>query len=386
PAPRYYHTLIYDPVRNRLLLFGGFDFHWGEFLSYDDVWALSLNGAPRWTRLPTLGPSPSPRALHSAVYDPVNDGMLVYGGFAIQGVHAEPTHELWKFSLRGDPAWKLLDAEGSSPPLIGEDMVFDSSRRRMLVRTGGGNFDGATWELDLDPLRWEWLPTEGGSTLGRGGESVAYDPVRDRLAECGGTDPDGARSDVWSLEFSAGFPGVAAWILNSSIQGSSAHFVWMCRDGAGTSATIERKSGDDAWSPLATVQADAEGAIAFTDTPPADRWRQSYRVGVTKGGETTYSAPFEVQLQEVRQPVLMGAYPNPSRTGSFEVRFQLPGPAAAPLEMIDVRGRVVWARDVTAANPGVETVHLPTPPAAGVYLMRLFQDGKTSTLKTVVLE
>jgi hypothetical protein len=54
--------------------------------------------------------------------------------------------------------------------------------------------------------------------------------------------------------------------------------------------------------------------------------------------------------------------------------------------MIDVRGRVVWARDVTASTPGIETLRLPAQKRSGVYLLRLFQDGKAATLKAVVLE
>src|SRR5262249_56185760 len=111
-----------------------------------------------------LGLAPSPRVRQSAVYDPVNDRMLIYGGYEVQGFHSKPSYDLWALSLHGQPTWKLLVPEGTPPLLTGSPLVFDSVHQRILFRTGGGNFDGATWALDLEPLRWEWLPTSGDST------------------------------------------------------------------------------------------------------------------------------------------------------------------------------------------------------------------------------
>lgn len=73
---------IYDPVRQRMVIFGG----QAEFAvvanSSNLVWELSLDGTSKWTALTTLEtPGPYGRQSHSAIYDPVRDRMIIYGGW-----------------------------------------------------------------------------------------------------------------------------------------------------------------------------------------------------------------------------------------------------------------------------------------------------------------
>src|SRR5262245_28871785 len=72
PSARSGHTGIYDPVRQRLIVFGG-----NDGARSNQVWALSsLQFGPTWTQLTPLGTPPSPREDHSAIYDPVGDRMI----------------------------------------------------------------------------------------------------------------------------------------------------------------------------------------------------------------------------------------------------------------------------------------------------------------------
>ena len=73
------HSAIYDPVRDRMVVFGGYS---GTGYTYflNDVWVLSLAGMPAWTQLTPTGTPPSARYGHSAIYDPVRDRMVVFGG------------------------------------------------------------------------------------------------------------------------------------------------------------------------------------------------------------------------------------------------------------------------------------------------------------------
>ena len=50
-----------------------------------DVWALTLGDAPSWTQLTPSGTSPSARYGHSAIYDPVRDRMVVFSGYGSYG-------------------------------------------------------------------------------------------------------------------------------------------------------------------------------------------------------------------------------------------------------------------------------------------------------------
>ena len=409
PMPaRHAPSMIYDPVRNRLVVFGGspvsFD---APYLSFNDVWALSLDGTPQWTKVSVPGPAPTGRERCWAFYDPTHDSMIIHGGSVsweppIHGPHGygygiwyprgpNPEDEWWSLSLSGESVWRQLHPQGSAPPsLRGESIAYDSAHRRLLVQGGMSGFFGhynvSTWGLNLEPeLRWEYLLTSGDPATARAYGNSVYDPVGDRLVVFGGDGLVGRKNDVWALEFSNG-PAAAAWLVRSSVENGNVNLLWGCRDGQGTIATVYRKTDGTSWAAVTSVQADAAGEIAFTDTPPQDHWRQTYRLGITQGGVTTYSAPLEVQLQQTRQPTLAGAYPNPSHTGDFQIRFQLPSPTPARLEMIDARGRVVWRGDVSASTPGIETVRVPARSRSGVYLLRLSQDGKAATLKAVVLE
>src|SRR2546425_1512563 len=77
PSARYLHTAVYDPVHNRMVVFGGYA---SGYDLVSDVWALSLTGTTAWTKLNPSG-TPSPRHLHSAIYDPVRNRVVVFGGY-----------------------------------------------------------------------------------------------------------------------------------------------------------------------------------------------------------------------------------------------------------------------------------------------------------------
>jgi hypothetical protein len=84
PGKRAGHSAIYDAANNRMTIFGGGSFHPSEFPEFSDVWVLAnangLGGTPAWTQLHPTGTLPSRREDHSAVYDAVNNRMVVYGG------------------------------------------------------------------------------------------------------------------------------------------------------------------------------------------------------------------------------------------------------------------------------------------------------------------
>src|SRR5439155_22677953 len=76
PPPRSGHTAVLDRSRNRAIVFGGTD----DLNGFNDVWALTLGGSPRWAPILTTGASPATRTGHGAIYDAARDRMIVYGG------------------------------------------------------------------------------------------------------------------------------------------------------------------------------------------------------------------------------------------------------------------------------------------------------------------
>jgi hypothetical protein len=387
PPFRINPSLVYDPLRNRLLLFGGFDFGKRDYIGFNDVWSLSLQeDPPRWTDIHTLGLAPLPRARSSAVYDPASDRMLVCGGVIVLPDHRIPTTEMWALSLGPTATWSPILPQGYGP--IGESMpmMFDPARQRFLVYAGPGNFNGTMWALNLKGQpSWEWLPAVGGTVPGRGGVNIVYDTVANRLVLFGGSDNIGDRNDLWTLDFSPDVTPPGAWLLSASAHSGTVNLAWGTGAAAGAQATVFRESAQNTWMPIAQVQADDFGEIRYVDATPENRWTQTYRLGIERDGAMTYSSPITVKTN-ASHPQLSNAYPNPWRGGAFQFQFQLPSPEPAHLEMLDVRGRVVWSTDVTPKGPAPETFHASLRPRSGLYLLRISQAGDQATLKTVVLQ
>ncbi len=79
--------------------------------------------------------------------------------------------------------------------------------------------------------------------------------------------------------------------------------------------------------------------------------------------------------------------PNPARGDGLIARFTLASPAAARIELLDVAGRRVAARNLGARSPGRYSINLSDrgriPP--GVYLVRLTQGVRSVTRRAAVL-
>jgi hypothetical protein len=195
PTARFAHTAVYDPVRGRMIVFGGFD---GRF--ENDVWALSLGTLPSWSRLVPAGTPPQVRDAHVAIYDPARRRMVVQGGF--DGVAA--LDDTWALSLSGPLRWHPIDCAQSPPPRRQHAAVYDAARDGMVIFGGNDGTDlayGDVWFLPLagDPS-WRRMDREGPGPAPRWGPALARDPVRDCLYVFGGTRPDGWFNDTWRFE------------------------------------------------------------------------------------------------------------------------------------------------------------------------------------------
>ena len=146
-------SAVYDPANNIMTVFGG-----GSLTAlYNSVWTLShangLGGTPQWTNIVANGKagSPAKRSGHTAVYDTANNRMIVFGGGGLSFI---PFNDVWVLAnangLGGTPVWTRLKISGVAPgPRFEHSAVYDATNNRMMV-FGGDNLDAAyfvTWVL-----------------------------------------------------------------------------------------------------------------------------------------------------------------------------------------------------------------------------------------------
>ena len=202
PSPRVRHSAIYDPVRNRMVLFGGLA---GSSLK-NDVWELTFSGTPAWHQIHTAGVGPSPRSGHSAVYDPVRDRMIIYAGNG-----GSALGDVWTLSFSGTPAWTQLGPTGTPPAnRFGHGAIYDPVRDRLVIWAGQGSagYRNDVWALSLAGVpSWSQLLPTGGPPPARSRSTAIYDAVRDRMVTFGGKDAVTFYDDAWALSFS----GSPAW-------------------------------------------------------------------------------------------------------------------------------------------------------------------------------
>ena len=219
PSPRVGCTAILDNLNNRMIVFGG-----SPVPGENEVWALNLSPVPYWELLLPGSISfsaPAPRFGHTAVYDPPNQRMIVFGG----NNGGQTLNDTWALSLPSGAGatWSLLTAFGSAPPPPRENhaAVYDSVGARMIVFGGIDNdlfWDGSVnsngcWTLALPPgggpTSWSALATSGPRPSHRERHSLIYDSVNERLIVFGGLDDTfpSPRGDVWTL----GLTGTPAW-------------------------------------------------------------------------------------------------------------------------------------------------------------------------------
>ena len=82
PSPRAWHRAVWDSVRGRLMVIGGYA---GGIDYFGDVWEYDPQ-SDRWTELESAEPFPTARAQHVAVW--ADDHVLVHGG--------NGTNEIWR--------------------------------------------------------------------------------------------------------------------------------------------------------------------------------------------------------------------------------------------------------------------------------------------------
>ena len=233
PAQRRFHSTVYDPVTNRIILFGGCTSGYcnqGE-PTLNDVWVLAnadgSTGPASWTQLAPTGGPPSPRHSHVAIYDVVTNTMMIWSGdsSAFSGTNL---NDVWVLTNANGLSrstgqavaseWVQLFPTGTPPTHesgAGREQsaaVYDSISNRMII-FGGASCDPCTFFNDVWALtnangsggtpEWIQLLPTGGPPAPRIEHSLVYDESTDRMILFGGGAND-VLNDTWILENASG--------------------------------------------------------------------------------------------------------------------------------------------------------------------------------------
>ncbi|HEV3253426.1 MAG TPA: kelch repeat-containing protein [Candidatus Acidoferrales bacterium] len=221
PLPRNGHSAVLDTVKNKMIVFGGSTFASDAPPSahFNDVWYLSAanstNPNESWTIAKPAGTPPNARLGHSAVLDPVNNRMIVFGG--AEGFAAPCDNDVWVLSnangVGGTPTWTQLSPAGTPPTVrFFHGAAYDRTNNIMVVFGGAGCFGGFfndVWTLSNanglggTPVWTQQSPT-GTPPAARDAFATGFTQGSNQLIIFGGSNGTQFFGDTWVLDNASG--------------------------------------------------------------------------------------------------------------------------------------------------------------------------------------
>ena len=223
PSARAYQASAYDEANNRLIIFAGdpnVGFCGG---TVNDTWVLAnadgTGGTPTWTQLSPTGGPPAKGQGSSAVYDPTTNSLIVFGGNT--NACGSLTNDVWVLSnangLGGAPVWTQLSPTGTIPARELHSAVYNPTSNRMVVFAGLGNpnVTNDVWVLananGIGTPAWTQLTPTGTLPDARYFFASVYDAATNSMVVFGGSATPGFVNDVWTLSHADGTGGTPAW-------------------------------------------------------------------------------------------------------------------------------------------------------------------------------
>ncbi len=211
PSGRFGHDMVYDPVNDLIIVYGGGDRPGGAYLRYTTL-AYDYNNN-NWTDLDPSG-SPAESSWGAMAYDSESAKIIHFGGGYI---HAYRTNETWIYDFTTNTWTK---AEPNLVPNLrsAQVMAYDSESDVVIMHGGAadeeGNPEGEylhfndTWAFDVNTDTWTNM-TPTGLDVGLCESQMTYDSESDRIIMFGGyfVEPYGDPQDeyystaVWAYDY-----------------------------------------------------------------------------------------------------------------------------------------------------------------------------------------
>ncbi len=179
PGTRSGHAMAYDPVAKKMIVFSGWQPAAGFFIpgiyEYDGPTAT-------WTNKLISGGEPSARHDHTMVYDPDRKVITLFGGIDETGTRL---NDVWDWD-GATAKWTQRTITGAKPTgRMKHSMVYDTQRKRIIVYGGNtgtatGTFVNETWELEPTAGTWQQFTTTGTAPTyynSEGYTRLGHDPI-----------------------------------------------------------------------------------------------------------------------------------------------------------------------------------------------------------------
>jgi hypothetical protein len=161
PVPRAWQSAVIEPVNGRMLVFGGFC--QPPYLTLNDLWSFTMT-SDQWQKLIPSGSPPPARAGHCAVYVPyipvpsIPNRMVIFGGRDYWGSLYNDT---WAYDVAGN-SWSQIITSGTPPSArYAAASVYSPISNSLIIFGGctGAGYSNETWTLDLNSKHWSLLTT-----------------------------------------------------------------------------------------------------------------------------------------------------------------------------------------------------------------------------------
>lgn len=225
PPPRAGASMMYDPVDQQVILFGGCQTSSCD-PGFSDTWAFYGDS---WHDITTtVGTPPSPRGYAVMVWDGADGYGLLFGGEAGTTTSTHYFGDTWEFS---HDRWSNITGNISGPspsPRAGAAIASLPTGAVVLFGGHGGpNSIGDTWSYQSDT--WSNLTsTAGAGPSPRTLAMFAADPPEGDLFLLGGVSGAGYLHDAWTFQTGEWSPGPPA---STAVGVFGAGFVYDSEDG-----------------------------------------------------------------------------------------------------------------------------------------------------------
>lgn len=158
PTPRYSHAMAYDSQSDRVIIFGGGTE--SETYGTDETWSFDF-GNNTWMDM-TSTIRPPPRIQHQISYDPIHDRVILFGGRGPVNHKMVSLDDTWTYDYDTN-TWKNMSPLMIPTGLSQFAMAYDSQSQAVILFGGissgnnGNIIMNDTWSYNYEKNLWEKL-------------------------------------------------------------------------------------------------------------------------------------------------------------------------------------------------------------------------------------